>query len=98
MGSSQAPSAPSLSAVDASDQSHCQWHFSQERLATGRSRLAFFQLANLGCLVLVRGWAGSGSMDQLGRMPLRVFSIDKYAFQKKSLVLVITRQSRSFFI
>ncbi len=28
------------------------------------------------------GRAGSGSMDQLGRLPLRVFSIGKYAFQK----------------
>jgi hypothetical protein len=31
-------------------------------------------------------WAGSGSMDQLGRLPLRVFSIGKYAFQKKRLL------------
>ncbi len=30
-----------------------------------------------------RGWAGSGSMDNLGRLPLRVFSIGKHAFQKK---------------
>ena len=30
----------------------------------------------------LRGWAGSGSMDQLGRLPLRVYSIDKYALQK----------------
>ena len=25
-------------------------------------------------------WAGSGSMDQLGRLPLRAFPIGKYAF------------------
>ncbi len=29
--------------------------------------------------------AGPGSMDQLGRLPLGVFSIDKYSFHKKNL-------------
>ncbi len=33
---------------------------------------------------LSESWAGSGSMDQLGRLPLRVLSIGKYAFQKKT--------------
>jgi hypothetical protein len=30
-----------------------------------------------------RGRAGSASVDELGRLPLRVFLIGKYAFQKK---------------
>ena len=29
------------------------------------------------------GWAGSGSMGQLGRLPLWVFSVGKYAFPPK---------------
>ena len=52
----------------------------------------------------LRGWAGSGSMDQLGRLPLRAYSIDKYAFQKKkttdfestvvcSVVLCLTKEN-----
>ena len=40
-----------------------------------RSTSAWEGDAQLACV-------SSGSMNQLGRMPLRVFSIDKYAFQK----------------
>ena len=40
------------------------------------------------------GWAGSGSVDQLGRLPLRVSSIDKYAFLKKALTSVLQLSAR----
>jgi hypothetical protein len=63
------------------------------RHATGRSR-RLHTCVRLGvppspCRTRLRvchsalSWAGSGSMDQLGRLPLRVLSIGKYAFQKK---------------
>ena len=32
-------------------------------------------------------------MDQLGRLPLRVYSIDKYAFQKKTFWLLVGVQA-----